>query len=221
MKFKITRSKFLDGLKTVQNIVAGKGSLPILQNVLIEANGKELKMTTTDLDISIKSVCECEVMEHGISTLPVKLLCNSVSKAGEGEIEVEIDAKERASITAGSAKFKLAGMPESEYPEGYYTTVEFIPENGMTYSVDTLRTIHVETEGDQLTVSDSSAEAGSPADMILMITGYRSNNQMAGCQVIENVTGVTEETITVTGDFIKVFFLKPGTYAPLFESIVL
>jgi DNA polymerase-3 subunit beta len=46
----------------------------------------------------------------------VKLLFNSVSKAAEGDIEVEIDAKERASITAGSAKFKLAGMPESEFP---------------------------------------------------------------------------------------------------------
>ena len=116
MKFKITRSKFLDSLKTVQNIVGGKVSLPILQNVLIEARGKELKMTTTDLDISIKSVCECEVIEQGVSTLPVKLLCNSVAKAGEGEIEIEIDANERASIKAGSAKFKLAGMPESEFP---------------------------------------------------------------------------------------------------------
>ena len=45
MKFKIVRSKFLDGLKRVQNIVAGKGSLPILQNVLLEADGSELKMT--------------------------------------------------------------------------------------------------------------------------------------------------------------------------------
>ena len=31
MKFKAIRSKFLDGLKSVQNIVAGKGSLPILR----------------------------------------------------------------------------------------------------------------------------------------------------------------------------------------------
>ena len=38
MKFKIIRSKFIDELKSVQNVVAGKGSLPILQNVLLEAN---------------------------------------------------------------------------------------------------------------------------------------------------------------------------------------
>ena len=65
MKFKIIRSKFIEGLKGVQNIVAGKGSLPILQNVLIEADGEELKMTTTDLDISVKCVCPCTVEEKG------------------------------------------------------------------------------------------------------------------------------------------------------------
>ena len=117
MKFKIIRSKFLEGLKSVQNIVAGKGSLPILQNVLLEAKGKELKMTTTDLDISITSQCECEVSEFGLSTLPVKLLFNAITKVAEGEVEIEIDGQERASISAGNAKFKLAGLPESEFPK--------------------------------------------------------------------------------------------------------
>ena len=116
MKFKILRSRFIEGLKDVQNIVSGKGSLPILQNVLIEARGKELKMTTTDLDISIRTVCECEVSDQGSSTLPVKFLFNAVAKVAEGEVEVEIDATERAEIKAGNAKFKLAGMPEKEFP---------------------------------------------------------------------------------------------------------
>jgi DNA polymerase-3 subunit beta len=117
MKFKIVRSKFLEGIKSVQNIVNGKGSLPILQNVLLEARGKELKMTTTDLDISIKTICECEIVEEGVSTLPVRLLFNSISKVAEGEVEIEIDANDRATIKAGSAKFKLAGMNESEFPK--------------------------------------------------------------------------------------------------------
>ena len=116
MKFKIVRSKFIEGLKSVQNIVAGKGSLPILQNVLIEAKGEELKMTTTDLDISIKTVCACEVVEEGLTTLPVKLLFNAVTKVAEGEIEIEVDGKERATISAGNARYKLAGLPESEFP---------------------------------------------------------------------------------------------------------
>ncbi|MBO5940028.1 MAG: DNA polymerase III subunit beta [Kiritimatiellae bacterium] len=117
MKIKIIRSKFLEGLKAVQNIVAGKGSLAILQNVLLEARDGELKMTTTDLDISIKCSCECEVIEPGVTTLPVKLLSNSVAKVNEGPVEVEVDSHQRAKITAGSAKFKLTGMEEGEFPK--------------------------------------------------------------------------------------------------------
>ena len=116
MKFKIIRSKFLDGLKSVQNIVAGKGSLPILQNVLLEANDKELKMTTTDLDISIRTVCECEVEQQGQTTLPVKLLFNAITKIAEGEVQIEVDDKERATISAGNARYKLVGMQECEFP---------------------------------------------------------------------------------------------------------
>ena len=116
MKFTIARSRFLDGLKAVQNVVAGKGSLPVLQNVLLEANGNELTMTTTDLDLSIKSTVDCEVQENGATTLPVKLLFNSISKAAEGLVEIEVDGNESATIVAGSAKFKLAGLAEREFP---------------------------------------------------------------------------------------------------------
>ena len=89
MKFSIVRSKFIEALKPVQSIVAGKGSLPILQNVMIEARGGELKLTTTDLDISIVSTVECEVSVEGASTLPVKLLFNLIGKAPEGIVEVD------------------------------------------------------------------------------------------------------------------------------------
>jgi len=117
MKVKIVRSKFLEGIKSVQNIVVGKGSLPILQNVLIEARNGEIRMTTTDLDISIRSVLPCEVLEAGSTTLPVKLLFNAIATAAEGEIEIEVDDKERATISAGNARYKLVGLPEKEFPK--------------------------------------------------------------------------------------------------------
>ena len=117
MRFSIIRSKFIEALKPVQNIVAGKGSLPILQNVMIEARGENLKLTTTDLDISIVSNVNCEVAEEGASTLPVKLLFNLISKAPEGSVDVEIDSNEQAVIRAGSASYKLNGKPEADFPK--------------------------------------------------------------------------------------------------------
>lgn len=116
MKFKIVRSKFLECLKRVQNIVASKGALQILQNVLLEAKDKQLFMTTTDLDISIRSVVSCEVENEGSTTLPVKLLFNVISKAAEGPVEIDVDAQDRAVINAGTATFKISGMSVVDYP---------------------------------------------------------------------------------------------------------
>ena len=126
MKFKVIRSTFLESLKSVQNIVAGKGSLPILQNVLIECSGKEATLTTTDLDISIMSKCVCEVEESGKTTLPVKLLFNAITKVNEGEVTIDVDAKERASISAGNARYKLAGLSEKEFPRLPQDTDAFV-----------------------------------------------------------------------------------------------
>lgn len=117
MKFKIEKTRFIEGLKAVQNIVAGKGSLPIMQNVMLSAQGRELCLTTTDLDISISSKVECETVESGASTLPVKLLFNMIVKVPEGEVAVEIDAKEKATIRAGSVSYKIPGLPESGFPK--------------------------------------------------------------------------------------------------------
>ena len=116
MKFKIVRSKFLDGLKKVQNIVASKGSMLIIQNVLLEAKDKELLLTTTDLDISIRTRVACEVEAEGATTLPVKLLFNAIAKSPEGPIEIDVSAADCAFISAGSAEFKLNGMAVVDFP---------------------------------------------------------------------------------------------------------
>lgn len=116
MKIKIIRSKFIEGLKKVQNIVAGKGSLQIIQNVMLEAKDSKLSLVTTDMDISIRSTVECEVVDAGSTTLPVKLLFSTISSCAEGAVELESDPQERARISAGSALFKLSGMPVADFP---------------------------------------------------------------------------------------------------------
>ncbi len=126
MKIKIIRSKFIESLKPLQNIVANKGSLQILQNVMIEALDGKIKMTTTDLDISIISICECDVIDSGSTTLPVKLLFNAIGKVAEGEIIIDVDSNDYCVISAGNAKFKLVGMPSSEFPKLPYDENSYI-----------------------------------------------------------------------------------------------
>ena len=83
-------------------------------------------------------------------------------------------------------------------------------EGGFTDS----QTMQMAVAGGKLTITNSAAEENEAVDMLIMVAGY-TGGQMTGCQIIQDVTGVTEIDLTVFGER-KVFFLRPGTYAPLF-----
>ncbi|HNX35141.1 MAG TPA: DNA polymerase III subunit beta [Kiritimatiellia bacterium] len=116
MKFSIVRSKFLDGLQTVQNVVTAKGALQILQNALIHAEGNQLCITTTDLDISERCFVECEVEQPGSTTLPIRRLASIIRELDEGKILVEVNDEDVASVQSGSSYFKIIGMPTRDFP---------------------------------------------------------------------------------------------------------
>lgn len=117
MKFNITKTKFLEALKAVQNIIGSKNTSAVIQNVLIKADGGKLLLTTTDIDISIKNEIDCEVVEPGETTVPVKLLFNMIAKAVEGVIEATVDENDIMRIKAGYANFKISGIPAREFPK--------------------------------------------------------------------------------------------------------
>jgi len=116
MKFSVIRSKFLDGLQTVQNVVSAKGSLQILSNALIQAEDSRLCMTTTDLDISEKCFVECEVDQPGSTTLPIRRLASIIRELDEGKILVEVGEDDVATVQCGSSFFKIIGLPTRDFP---------------------------------------------------------------------------------------------------------
>ena len=116
MKFSIVRTKFLDGLQTVQNVVTAKGSLQILSNALIHAEGNQLCITTTDLDISERCYVDCEVEEAGSTTLPIRRLTSIIRELDEGKILVEVNDDDVATVQAGSSFFKIIGLPTRDFP---------------------------------------------------------------------------------------------------------
>ena len=65
MKFKINRDHFSNGLAQVLNVVGSKAAMPILSNVLIEAEKDYISLTTTNLDLGIRCKIKAEVKEGG------------------------------------------------------------------------------------------------------------------------------------------------------------
>ncbi len=116
MKFSLTKEKLLEGLQTVQNVVSTRTTLPILSNVLLQAADGLLRFTTTDLDVGIRAAVEADVERPGATTLPARRLATIVRELPAGEITVEVDSKNIASIKCGSSFFKMYGLPEEEFP---------------------------------------------------------------------------------------------------------
>ena len=116
MKFSVTKEKLLEGLQQVQNVVSTRTTLPILSNVLLQADGSEVHLTTTDLDVGVRGSCEAQVDKEGATTLPARRLFNIVRELPSSEIQFDVDGKNAASIRTGQSFFKILGLPEEEFP---------------------------------------------------------------------------------------------------------
>jgi len=115
MNFTITKDQIIAGLQAVQNVVSNRTTLPILSNVLLRAEGSHLEITATDLDVTVACKVEAKVTKPGATTLPVKKLFGIVRELN-GEIELESDEKNVASIKSGSSYFKIHGLGADEFP---------------------------------------------------------------------------------------------------------
>ncbi|MFH1411358.1 MAG: DNA polymerase III subunit beta [Candidatus Omnitrophota bacterium] len=118
MEIKTTKEALLEGIQTVQNAVSLKSSLPILSNVLIEAEKGELNLTATDLDIGICSKITVEILQEGAITIPARKFFDIIKALPDGS-EVELNTKKNnfVSIKSGKALFKIIGLPKEEFPQ--------------------------------------------------------------------------------------------------------
>lgn len=116
MKFTVVRSKFIDALQTAQNVVPAKHTIQILMNCFIKAEEGKLTIISTDMDMSVKCVIDCEVETPGSTTLPIKRLVNIVRELSEGRITFDIDDNDVVKVKSGSSFFKINGLSPRDFP---------------------------------------------------------------------------------------------------------
>ena len=116
MKFKVNRNHFFNGLACVTNIVGSRVTMPILQNVLVEAEGDTVTLTTTVIDISVSCKVKATVSTPGRITLPSKRLATLVRALPSADVTVELTGKERVKISSGSATFQVTGLGAEQFP---------------------------------------------------------------------------------------------------------
>ena len=117
MKFVVNREKFQKALQKVGSIIGSRSMLPLLSNVLIQAEDGKLKLCTTDLELRLSTEVEAEISEAGITTLPARKLTQLIGSFTAAEVNFDIDDQDHAKISCGTAKFTLHGLAAADFPE--------------------------------------------------------------------------------------------------------
>jgi DNA polymerase-3 subunit beta len=118
MRVRIERANLLKALNHVHRVVERRNTIPILANVLLRAEGEELSLKATDLDMEIVDRAQAAVEQPGSCTVPAHMLYDIVRKIPDGaEIGLDTGSGQTMTIQAGRARFSLQMLPDADFPD--------------------------------------------------------------------------------------------------------
>lgn len=144
MKVTIERSAFLKALNHVQSVVERRNTIPILSNVLVQADQGEIRLSATDLDVEVIETVPAEVTQPGATTAPAHMMHDIVRKLPDGAqlaIEQTSDSG-RIAILAGRSRFSLQALPAEEFPDltaGEFTNAFTLPSADLKKMIERTR----------------------------------------------------------------------------------
>jgi DNA polymerase-3 subunit beta len=125
MKLSIERAALLKAVAQAQSVVERRNTIPILANVLIEAEGDTVTFRATDLDIEVVDKAAAKVDRAGATTVPAVTLHEIIRKLPDGALVSlsEESGSGKLVVQAGRSKFALATLPREDFP--VMTTTEY------------------------------------------------------------------------------------------------
>jgi DNA polymerase-3 subunit beta len=117
MEFTVSRVDLVRELNLSQGVVEKKTTIPILSNVLVEADGDRIHLTATDLELGIRCSCPARVKKSGGGTIPARRLLDYVRLLPDADVQVKIQENHWASLVCGRSRTRIAGMSRESFPE--------------------------------------------------------------------------------------------------------
>jgi DNA polymerase-3 subunit beta len=118
MKLTIERATLLTALAHVQSVVERRNTIPILSNVLLDAQDGALRLTATDMELAIIEGTTADIAQAGATTTPAHTLYDIVRKLPDGaQVELALGGDDaRLTLKAGRSEFALPCLPREDFP---------------------------------------------------------------------------------------------------------
>ncbi len=115
MKLSCTRENLYQGLSITSHAGGKNANLPILSNILLRADIGGLKLTATNLELTITCTIRGKVDQPGEYTLPAKLFSDYVALLPNERVDLDL-LDHAVSVVCEKTKTKINGLPANEFP---------------------------------------------------------------------------------------------------------
>ena len=124
MKLVCSKSNLLNGVQIVSKAVPNKTTMSILECILIDATGRDIKLIANDMELGIETIIEGDIAEKGQIALDAKILLDIVRKLPDSEVTIETDKSFKTNIICEKAKFTIIGKSGEDF--SYLPSIERI-----------------------------------------------------------------------------------------------
>lgn len=115
MRIRAQRDDLADVLARANRAVGTRTALPVLQGLLCEVTGSILRVTGTDLDMTVRTQAEVEVIEEGRAVIPGRLLSEAVRKMPAGQVTIGVSETD-IEIEGNGPRFTLRPLTVEDFP---------------------------------------------------------------------------------------------------------
>ena len=124
MKLVLSKSNLLTGVQIVSKAVPNKTTMSILECILVDARGSEIKLMANDMELGIETIIEGNIVEKGMIALDAKIFLEIVRKLPDSDITIVTDDMFKTTITCEKSKFNIIGKSGEDF--SYLPSIEKI-----------------------------------------------------------------------------------------------
>jgi DNA polymerase-3 subunit beta len=119
MNFVISSSELFAHLQSIKQVISSKNSLPILDNFLFHVDGKNLKITASDLESTLITGMELSNVEgEGVIAIEAKRLLDILKEFAEQPLTFNINTETfNVDVLSQNGKFSLIGQDGNDFPK--------------------------------------------------------------------------------------------------------
>ena len=129
MRIRAQRDELADVLARANRAVGPRTALPVLQGLLCEVSGTTLQVTRTDLDVTVRTTAEVEVLEEGRAVIPGRLLSEAVRKMPAGSVTIGVNETDIV-IEGNGPRFTLRPLNTDDFPTQEEMVIDGVEVDG-------------------------------------------------------------------------------------------